>query len=593
MPNNKHLETDGLPTILLVPRTDPIYNCHSYLTKVPVGAITPFIETFTQPGDLVADIFAGSGMTGIAARIKSRNAVLSDISALGQHVATGYLTNVKEAEYREAALQCIQRAQNAVGDLYTTLKSKDGAKTHFIRLVWSFVYECPHCHSDIIYYDLVMKSGKKPDSCQNCNGMFVKRELKKIGELPVEVVVENDTGRQVAQDIQKYDRIQLELAASDVRLQYIPSSVIDGDREMFKRSALGKHGLNETKDFFTPRNSIALLELYNAINLVTNQSIRKKLLFAFTAILPRASKRYQWSAKRPLNAQNQTYYIAPIFYEWNIFELFNRKVNAAVSSDKFIFRNGNSLFDSPTEVNYHLTSADDLQHLDDNSVDYIFTDPPFGSNIFYSDMNLFYEVWIGSITDYRNEAVVHTTGRRKENSKSRYEELLKGSFKEAYRVLKPGKYMSLVFGNSSGTIWNLVQRALSSSGFDPSPVHVAILDKGQRSVKGLNSGSEGVVTIDLILTVKKPINVNNSFPYAESHEKSLDELLPLAIKEISENDRRNPSYIYSAVIREAIRNRMTLENLHLSDILLNLRSSGYVIDSKSGLLTRPVAIQSD
>ena len=44
------------------------------------------------------------------------------------------------------------------------------------------------------------------------------------------------------------------------------------------------------------------------------------------------------------------------------------------------------------------------------------------------------------------------------------------------------------------------RRALRDAGFNASPVHVAILDKGQRSVKGLNSGSEGVVTVDLIVT---------------------------------------------------------------------------------------------
>ena len=41
-------------------------------------------------------------------------------------------------------------------------------------------------------------------------------------------------------------------------------------------------------------------------------------------------------------------------------------------------------------------------------------------------------------------------------------------------------------------MWGLVQRFLRDSGFNAAPVHVAILDKGQRSTKGLNSGSEGL-----------------------------------------------------------------------------------------------------
>src|SRR5207248_1172971 len=131
----------------------------------------------------------------------------------------------------------------------------------------------------------------------------------------------------------------------------------------------------------------------------------------------------------------------------------------------------------------------------DGSVDYVFTDPPFGSNIFYSDMNLFHEAWLGLSTNHESEAVVHTTGRKKQGAAERYEKLLRRAFSEAYRILRPGRYMSVVFGNSSGRIWGLVQRAMRDAGFSAAPVHVAILDKGQRSVKGLNSGSESVVTV--------------------------------------------------------------------------------------------------
>src|SRR5438105_3737826 len=81
-----------LPQTITAPRTDPIYNCHGYLTKVPIAAIEPFIETFTKSGETVADLFAGSGMTGLAALRRGRKAQLSDISVLGRHIAKGYST---------------------------------------------------------------------------------------------------------------------------------------------------------------------------------------------------------------------------------------------------------------------------------------------------------------------------------------------------------------------------------------------------------------------------------------------------------------------------------------------------------------------
>jgi hypothetical protein len=49
-------------------KTDAIYKAHSYHTKVPHLAIVPSILHYTQPGDMVLDGFAGSGMIGVAAQ---------------------------------------------------------------------------------------------------------------------------------------------------------------------------------------------------------------------------------------------------------------------------------------------------------------------------------------------------------------------------------------------------------------------------------------------------------------------------------------------------------------------------------------------
>jgi len=61
---------------------------------------------------------------------------------------------------------------------------------------------------------------------------------------------------------------------------------------------------------------------------------------------------------------------------------------------------------------------------------------------------------------------MHTTGKKKSGAAERYESLLRRAFEEAHRVLKPGGYLSVVFGNSNGQIWGLVQRAMRDAGFE-------------------------------------------------------------------------------------------------------------------------------
>ena len=575
----------SLPETITAPRTDPIYNCHGYLTKVPVAAIEPFIEVFTQPGETVADFFAGSGMTGLAAVRLGRKARLSDISVLGRHIAKGYSTSISLEAFRAAAVEVAAEARTSIGDLYATRRQDDGTIVEMVRAVWSFTYICPSCRTDLVYYRHLSPKGAPPKKCPACAEPFVRRKWSRGPDVPVEVVARNPQGRLAEQPVSDFDHGMIETASADARQKDVPSLVIDEDREMFSRSGLRKAGLIRTSDFFSPRNSIALLELWRAINAVENDAIRQKLRFAFTAILPRASRRYQWSAQRPLNAQNQTYYIAPVYYEWNVFELFGRKVEAAIRSDQVLFQDAPLLRGRPEEdLNYVLASADRLTHLPTASVDYVFTDPPFGSNIFYSDMNLFHEAWLGKVTDHSSEAVVHTTGKRKNGASERYEALLRSAFAEAFRILKPGRHMSVVFGNSSGRIWGLVQRAMRDAGFNAAPAHVAILDKGQRSVKGLNSGSESVVTVDLILTVQKPAKAQHAPDARELRNGDTQRLITEAINELAA-DARNSSHVYARILRKAIQKHYTLDQLHLTDVLLALRNAGYTTDHKTGLLS--------
>ena len=583
-------ESIQLPTTIKVPRTDPIYNCHAYLTKVPIRAIQPFIEAFTKPGEVVVDCFAGSGMTGVAAFMLNRRSRLSDISVLGKHIATGYLMDAAVPDVRAAANQAMAAARKNLGTLYATKRGSDGAKVEMIRTIWSFTYLCPSCGDEMVFYEALNARGGVPQQCSSCGGPFARRSWLRGDDVPVRVVVQGENGRQVTQEVCETDRSRMRAASRDSRLGKVPSLPIDEDREMFSRSGLGRSGMTETGKFFSPRNGIALVELWRAINNVQDEAIRQNLLFAFTAILPRASMRYQWSAKRPLNAQNQTYYIAPVYFEWNVFDLYARKVNAVIRANEAIY-GGWDLFSTEKllDVSYEIASAEKLGHLDDCSADYVFTDPPFGSNIFYSDMNLFQEAWLPETTDHSREAVIHTTGKRKNGSEERYEELLRNAFSEAFRVLKPGRYMSVVFGNSSGRIWGLVQRALRDAGFRASPVHVALLDKGQRSVKGLNSGSEGVVTVDLILTVQRPLKGVGTGRAVTLANGDTDSLIRAAIDELEDDRPCNASHVYAQTLRKAIQKGLLLDDLHLGDVLIALRNAGYRVDRKTGRLYGDVA----
>jgi len=568
----------NLPKDVWASRSDPVYMAHAYLTKVPVEAIEPFIKEFTRPGDVVLDPFAGSGMTGVAAAALGRRARLFDISVLGKHIGSNYVNLVDPAELNHVASDVMARTVERLGrDPYRVTCKKCGrSDAALTKRVWSVLVECSSCHSAVNYYRALEAAHwhKSKMQCPAC-GAVVSAKNPNVGE---EAVIDSITCQ-----------------CSPVQLDQPPSSdsdevVVDGlwrpnveigaDRQMYIAQSLGKHGRTNVAAFYSPRNLSVLAGLHEAIGAAPDR-VRDKLLFVFTSILTRASKRYQWSIKRPLNAANANYYVAPIFYEWNVFDLFSRKVEAAIRSDDWIRdRRGTwsgSLFqgDRP-DVEYEISSADSLP-LPDASVDYVFTDPPFGSNLFYADMALFQEAWLGAFTDHDKEAVIDR-GRLKRRTSDRYEDLIVAALTECRRVLRPDGWITMVFGNSSGAVWALVQRAVASAGLAIDADSVAILNKGQRSVKGLASGFEHTATMDLILSMRAKRDGESTTPKVPSDDEVAD-----ATRRLLAQDRADsPSHLYLELLRHGLRAGWDLSGIHLRTVTETVRDAGLHVAAATG-----------
>ena len=569
-----------LPEAIQVKRTDPVYMAHAYLTKVPIAAITPFIQAFTTPSQVVLDPFAGSGMTGVAAALLGRRARLFDVSVLGRHIGTNYLNLVDGEVLRKHATAVATAARARLGDVYGVRCQRCHAAAELIKTVWSVVVCCRWCRRPVSFYRALEAAGwhKQQLRCPGCGGPIASRDAR-VGEEPVVDAIACSCSR-----------TQLEqphtppLAQPQTQGLRWPDLPIEPHRQMYQASALARHGLTSTAKFFSNRNLAVLAALQAEIDRVDDPAIRAKLRFAFTAILTRASKRYQWSRQRPLNAANATYYVASVFYEWNVFDLFARKIDALISADDWIRGQlgSGTLLDraGAVDVTYQLASAAQLP-LADNSVDYVFTDPPFGANIFYADMSLFHEAWLGELTDASQEAVIDRSGNGSGRTAERYQALLTQALRECVRVLKPGGWITMIFGNSRGTIWSIVQRAIAAADLTIDPDTLATLDKGQRSVKGLASGFENVATLDLVLSMQPGM-----LPQPPTlHKPPAAEINTVIRAVLAQEADITPSHLYLELLRHGFRHGWDLGGIDLRHVSDLVAAQGFTIDAKSGRLT--------
>lgn len=566
-----------VPEELAVGRGDPAYMAHAYLTKVPVPAITPFVEAFTRPGDIVVDPFAGSGMTGVAAAILGRSARLSDISVLGQHIGRNFVNLVDHDLLAKYANAIVEASQVRLGRIYDLDCARCGNNAELAKSVWSIHVRCPGCRNDVNYYAAMEQAAwhKPAMVCPDCS-THISSRCQRVGETSVlDYVNCSCTPTQLEQIPIEHGHL------ADLEGLRIPDVEITPDRQMYKASALGKSGLTTVASYYSPRNLMVLADLRQRIAEIADEDTQCKLLFAFTACLTRASRRYQWSRARPLNAANANYYVAPVFYEWNVYDLFLRKIQAVIKADNWVIagRRANGLGGSGLDVTYEIGSAAKID-LPDNSVDYVFTDPPFGSNLFYADMALFQEAWLDGFTDVDSEAVIDRsrTGTR---TADKYEGLLTEALSECRRILKPGGRISMVFGNSSGRVWALVQRVVRTAGLRIEPESLVVLNKGQRSVKGLASGFEHVATLDLVLTMVEA-NPHEELP----HEVGPSDIAGAVRQLASTESDTTPSHLYLSLLRHAIRAGWRLDQLDLRVVTGTLIGEGWALDSKSGRMLR-------
>ena len=545
------MRAPAIPALIHVTKTTSSYRAHSYHTKVPPAAITPFIEAFTRPGDVVLDSFCGSGMTGVAARSLGRNSLLSDLSPAAVHIARNYNTYCDPEDLSRA----IDRLALAVHPTMSWLYKPVGQGGQTVEYTtWSDVFECRRCSSEILYWDVVRDHGEMT-RCPHCDTAMVKADLKWVGEVPVQTHV-SEVGRRIVSHSPTEQELALiaEVSAAPIP-HWTPSVPFGSDREMW-RASHSAMGIKTAADFYTNRNLHALAAIRHSIALEPDSRLREALMFAFTACVNRASRRYQWNEKRPTNVMTGTLYISSLRYEWNAWSLFKRK-----ASDVLRYYWGFAKGTSTSQV--YERSATDLSCIPDGSVDMAFIDPPFGSNIFYADSSLLWDAWLGSATDQTQEIVVNQRRQGASGGKdiADYGSLLGQAFGELERVIRPGGQTGVAFSNSNDRVWEALQDAFSDAGFTVATVH--ILDKGQPSIKGVKGllGKEFVTRLDLALSLER-----RKSGISPERSVATSAFIDASVRSSVQAGEFRPDHIYAAVLRDALQANLTVNGITMPEI---------------------------
>lgn len=258
------------------------------------------------------------------------------------------------------------------------------------------------------------------------------------------------------------------------------------------------------------------------------------------------------------------------------FELFSsrglRIIDAKKETNKYITP------DSVKGFNAKICSATDLRkYLKDKSVDYIYTDPPYGGHITYLDLSIVYNEWLQlSVTKEMKEQEAIEGGQLK-NSRTKYFDLLRGSFEEMARVLKPERWCSLVFHHKEPSLWTNIVETAREVGFEfkntvvqdtklPSWHKIDVpqsVMSHQMIINFLRKDSPSFITINKDLTLDKLIYDVAEREIIKRHGATLEEIINALIPELfiynvgHDASNTKTDYIKSILKKEFIYNTAT------------------------------------
>jgi DNA modification methylase len=421
--------------IILPKRDCPRYKMHKYWAAKPWYVISEYINHYTKEGEIVFDPFCGSGVVGCEALINRRKAVLNDLNPVAVFISQNLCRSPINLEKLQDAFE----------------KIKMNVK------------------------DEIMGMYKIGGSCEVCGGTLYAKHIIRgpasKGKWIVEARCEKKHGREcrVRRYLSEEEKAHIEQLERLKPAHWYPEDELPDGREIMR---LKSAGITRVNELFTKRNLIALSILFNEIQKISDSAIKELMLLAFSNTILHVSK-LKSEDLRPMSANS--YYCMEdwieenvwmrfenrFYWHWGVYE--GKKETNLLIGD--YYKPTGEFSELKGDKTFMLMNrpAQKMSKIPDSSMDYCFTDPPYGGSIQYSELTFLWRCWLNMKNDFvHDEIVVNDFQNKKEEH---FEYMLRLAFGEVYRVLKPGRWLSVTFNNRNPKIWLALLNACEGAGF--------------------------------------------------------------------------------------------------------------------------------
>jgi len=525
-PSNDGYGVEEFSRSIKTTRNSPIFSMHAYhLGKKPHDAVEAYIRHYTSEGDLVLDPFCGSGSTALSALINGRKAVAIDVSPAATFITRFYVSPCDPEDLAGRFERMCRKVSPEMEYLYGTVCHRCGGPATIHYLIYSNVYHCPSCASRVSLFEAAchqppccpdclsrhglvtaIRPGLAIESCEpvavnfSCRGSCIPKRITRslVGppdERSAFLEIDLPRVREIESEPVPYPHPHhYMMNCSDRRLPW-------GDEWRPSRD------FRRVQDLFTGRNLRALAALLDAAG--RDQDLRAVITSVMFAVSRKAQHLDTGGGYIPGN-----WALPPMSKQRNVMESLRRVFRRTRGAKERL-----ASMIRGQEVRISTQSAVSMAEIPSDSVDYIFTDPPYAGSVQYGELNFVWEAWLGLRTDWHNQEIIvnNSRGRTIEDWTSMMQEALS----ECYRVLKPGRWLSLCWHHSSQETWGRVQQVMARSGLKPGDSDRAVtIDTGSETYN--QRLWDKLVKRDLVISYRKPFSRKTSLKAGEQPPSRAD-----------------------------------------------------------------------
>lgn len=467
-----------------------MYQCHKYWSRKPHNTVAEYIRCYSGPGEVVFDPFVGSGVTAAEALKAGRIVIANDLDPVARFITLMTVIPADLDELKQAFTTVRSKVEDPIRQMYVT--------------------RCENCGRDTELRCLHWEEGQPLRKCYSCT-CAQENIVTDCSSFDHEIVASVNS---------------LHIDAWHPRFRFPPGVTFDQAR---------REAGETIADLYTHRNLRALALLWDAISGLSGNTSKELLKFTFSSILHLASKMMIVRSSRPCSSAwvMPSYWFPALSMESNVWFLFD---NA--------FRGRQSVLDAKAESNQTIgdrfqqgktfillgEDATNLESLKDESVDYIFTDPPYGGSIQHLELNTIHGVWLfGSPEQQYSPPFEFEITINSEKNEDYYYKLLHASFKECFRVLKPARYLTVTFHSTQQKTFNINLLAAITAGFDLE--RILYQPPARPSTSGLLR-PYGSAIGDYYIRFSKPLSAKRQLPESSVREQRYERVVVETTKRI-------------------------------------------------------------